>query len=230
MPRFDPSDITVAALVVAAFGFGALGFGGFGREVSNALLFVAWLLTLLTLFALAIRLPLRGSGRRLSTWIASALIAFAAMAVAIAANVALYRHDVHFDVTREGRNTPPRQLTNAIDHLHAPLSLTYFYNAGDANALAVRDLISIAARNQPFLVFRAIDLDKEPGLARDHGVHSYNTAVLQAGDRKGLVENAIDPARLGYAIVRGLWERPAALCFITRHGGTFRPVPGPVHS
>ena len=47
MPRFDPSDITVAALVVAAFGFGALGFGGFGREVSNALLFVAWLLTLL---------------------------------------------------------------------------------------------------------------------------------------------------------------------------------------
>ena len=42
-------------------------------------------------------------------------------------------------------------------------------------------MIETAARNHPLLAFRAIDLDKEPGLARDIGVHSYNTAVLQAG-------------------------------------------------
>jgi len=229
MPRFGRSDIAVAVLVVAALGFGVLGFAGFSHEISNGLLFVAWSLTLLTLFVLAIRLPLRGSGARLSTWVASALIASAAVAVVIAANVALYRHDVHFDVSREGRNTPPRQLTDAIDHLHAPLSLTYFYNAGDANALAVRDLITIAARNQPFLAFHPIDLDKEPGLARDNGVHSYNTAMLQAGERKVLVENLTDPARLGYAVVRVLRERPETICFITGHGETFRPTPAHFH-
>jgi len=229
MPRFGRSDIAVAVLVVAALGFGVLGFAGFAHEISNGLLFVAWSLTLLTLFVLAIRLPLRGSGARLSTWVASALIASAAVAVVIAANVALYRHDVHFDVSREGRNTPPRQLTDAIDHLHAPLSLTYFYNAGDANALAVRDLITIAARNQPFLAFHPIDLDKEPGLARDNGVHSYNTAMLQAGERKVLVENLTDPARLGYAVVRVLRERPETICFITGHGETFRPTPAHFH-
>src|SRR6266702_927262 len=229
MPRFGGSDIAVAVLVVAALGFGALGFAGFAHEVSNGLLFVAWSLTLLTLFALAIRLPLRGSGSRLSAWVASALIASAAIAVVIAANIALYRHDVHFDVTREGRNTPPRQLTDAINHLHALLSLTYFYNAGDPNALAVRDLITIAARNQPLLAFRAIDLDKEPGLARDNGVHSYNTAVLQAGERKVLVENVTDPTRLGYAALRVLRERPETICFITGHGETFRPTPAHFH-
>ena len=91
----------------------------------------------------------------------------------------------HFDVTREERNTPPKQLTDVVDHLRTPLSLTYFYNAGDPNALAVRDLVAIAARNHPLLAFRAIDLDKEPGLARDIGVHSYNTAVLAGGRPQG---------------------------------------------
>ena len=122
MPRFARSDIAVAALVVAAFVFGTLGFAGFGDQVSNSLLFVAWSLTLLTLFMLAIRVPLRGSGSRMSAWAANGLIVCAAIAVVIAANVALYRHDVHFDATREGRNTPPQQLTDVIDHLRAPLA------------------------------------------------------------------------------------------------------------
>jgi gliding motility-associatede transport system auxiliary component len=229
MRRFDRPDIAVAALVAAALLFGALGFVDFGDKISNGLLFVAWSLTLLTLFMLAIRVPLRGSGSRASAWAANTLIACAAIAVAMAANVALYRHDVHFDMTREGRNTPPQQFTDVVDHLHAPLSLAYFYNAGDPNALAVRDLIEIAARNHPLLAFRAIDLDKEPGLARDIGVHSYNTAVLQAGDRKVVVENITDAARLGYAALRVLRERPETICFVTGHGEAFRPTPDHFH-
>ena len=116
-----------------------------------------------------------------------------------------------------------------IDHLRAPLSLTYFYNAGDRNALAARDLIAIAARGHPLFAFRAIDLDKEPGLARDVGVHAYNTAVLQAGDRKVLVENTTDAARLGYAALRVLKQRVETICFVTGHGETFRPTPAHFH-
>ena len=40
-------------------GYAALGFAGFSDRVSNSLLFAAWLLTLSTLFVLAVRLPLR---------------------------------------------------------------------------------------------------------------------------------------------------------------------------
>ena len=229
MSRVARSDLIVAALVVGAVVFGALGFAGFGDSISNTLLFVAWWLSLLALFMLALRLPLRGRGSRAPAWIANALIVFAAIAVAVAANVALYRHDAHFDVSREGRNTPPRQLTDVIDQLHVQLSLTYFYNAGDENALAVRDLIEIASRNHPYLTFRGIDLDKEPGLARDVGVHAYNTAVLQAGDRRILVENVTDAARLGYAALRVLRQRAEMICFVTGHGETFRPMPGHFH-
>jgi len=214
MFRFARSDIAIAALAAAAAVFGMLGFAGFDVRLSDGLLFVAWSLTLL-----------RGSGSRLSAWVVNALISCAAIAVMVAANIALYRHDLHFDVTREGRNTPPRQLTEVVEHLHTPLALTYFYNAGDPNAVAVRELIEIAARNHPLLAFRAIDIDKEPGLARDVGVHSYNTAVLQAGDRKVLVENITDATRLGYAALRVLRERPQMICFITGHGETFTVTP-----
>src|SRR5215471_10557512 len=229
MSRLTRFDLVVAALIAAAILFGALGFAGFSDRVSNSLLFGAWLFTLLALFALAIRLPLRGRGSRWSAWAGNALIICAAVGVVIAANVALYRHDVHFDATREGLNTPPPQLTDLIDNLHSPLSLTYFYNASDSNAISARDMIETAARNHPLLAFRAIDLDKEPGLARDIGVHSYNTAVLQAGERKVLVENVTDAARLGYAALRTLRKRVETICFVTGHGETFRPMPGHYH-
>jgi len=221
--------MVLAALIAAAILFGALGFTGFSERTSSGLVFVAWCLAPLTLFALAVRLPLRGRGSRWTAWAANTLVVCGALGAAIAANVALYRHDVHFDATREGLNTPPHQLTDVIDELRSPLSLVYFYNASDPNALAVRDMIEIAARNHPLLSFRAIDLDKEPGLARDIGVHSYNTAVLQAGDRKVLVENVTDAARLGYAAQRVLRRRAETVCFVTGHGETFRPMPGHYH-
>lgn len=229
MPRLTRSDLVLIALVAAAILLTALGLAGRAEALSNTLLFVAWSLALLALFILASRLPLRGRGSRLSAWGVNLLIVCGATAVTVLANVALYRHDVHFDVTREGRNTPPEQLTDVIAHLKVPLSLIYFYNAGDANALATRGLIEIAARNHPLLAFRAIDLDKEPGLARDSGVHSYNTAVMQAGERRVLVENVTDAARLGYAALRVLRERPQTICFNTGHGEAFRPTPGHYH-
>jgi hypothetical protein len=229
MSRFSRSDLVLTALIAAAILFGVLGLAGFDARASNILLFVAWILTLLTLFALAIRLPLRGRGARWTALAANTLIVCGAVGAVVAANVALYRHDVHFDATREGLNTPPQQLTDVVEALRSPLALTYFYNASDPNALAVRDMIDIAARNHPLLAFRAIDLDKEPGLARDIGVRSYNTAVLQAGDRKVLVENVTDAARLGYAALRVLRERAETICFVTGHGETFRPMPGHYH-
>ena len=223
------SNIVIAALALGAVVCGALGFGGFAEDVGNSLLFASLVMALVALFMLALRLPLRGRGSAFSAWATTALVAVGAVAALIAANVALYRHDVHFDVTREGRNTPPAQFMAVIDNLRAPLSLVYFYNSSDVNALAARDLIAIAARTHPLFAFRAIDLDKEPGLARDLGVRAYNTAILQAGDRRVMVENNVDVTRLAYAALRVLKERVETVCFVTGHGETFRPRPPHFH-
>ncbi|MGY3495041.1 Gldg family protein [Bradyrhizobium sp. USDA 4502] len=229
MPGLLRSNIVLLAVVAGALVCVALGFAGLGETTANSLLFCACILVLLALFMLAVRLPLRGTGALRSAWFANASIVAAAIAVVTGANIALYRHDVHLDVSREGRNTPPQQLTDVIAQLRTPLALTYFYNASDANAVNVKELVQTAARNHPLLVFRAIDLDKEPGLARDLGVRAYNTAVLQADDRKVLVENLTDPARLGYAALRVLRKRVETVCFVTGHGETFRPLPSHFH-
>lgn len=229
MARLTRADFVLAAPVAGAVASGLLGFVGLGETVSNAFLFAASLLVLLALFVLAVRLPLRGGGSRASAWAMNAAVACGALAIVVGANVALYRHDVHLDVSREGANTPPRQLTDVIVQLHEPLAVTYFYNAGDPNAVALRDLVQIAARNHPLFAFRAIDLDKEPGTARDLGVRAYNTAVLQAEDRKVLIENVIDPARLGFAALRALRKRTETVCFVTGHGETFRAMPSHFH-
>src|SRR4051794_33404163 len=110
MLRSAGSDLAFLVLVAGAVAAGLLGFAGLGETVSNSLLFVACFLVLLALFALATRLPLRGSGSRWSAWVTNASVVLGAAAIVIGANVALYRHDVHFDVSREGRNTPPQQL------------------------------------------------------------------------------------------------------------------------
>jgi hypothetical protein len=229
MPKPGRSDIVVAVLVVGAVALGALGFAGFAADTANSLLFAAWTVALLALFMLALRLPLRGTGSRLSAWLTTVFVVGLAVAIVVAANVALFRHDVHFDVSREGRNTPPAQLTTVVANLRAPLSLTYFYNAGDPHALETKELIAIAAHGHPLFAFRAIDLDKEPGLARDVGVRAYNTAVLQAGDRRVLVENTTDPARIAYAAMRALKERVETICFVTGHGEPFRPTQAHFH-
>jgi ABC-type uncharacterized transport system len=229
MPKPGRSDIVVGVLFIGAVALAALGFAGSTEDTANSLLFAAWSLALLALFMLALRLPLRGSGSRLSAWLTTALVAGLAIAIVVAANVALFRHDVHFDVSREGRNTPPSQLTTVVSNLHTPLSLTYFYNAGDPNALTAKDLISIAAHGHPLFSFRAIDLDKEPGLARDVGVRAYNTAVLQSGGRKVLVENTTDVTRVAYAAMRALKERVETVCFVTGHGETFRAIQAHFH-
>jgi hypothetical protein len=229
MPKPGRSDVVVALLVVGASALGALGFAGFPVDAANSLLFAAWTMALLALFMLALRLPLRGTGSRLSAWLTTLFVVGSATAIVVAANVALFRHDVHFDVSREGRNTPPAQLTTVVANLHAPLSLTYFYNAGDPHALEVKELIAIAAHGHSLFAFRAVDLDKEPGLARDVGVRAYNTAVLRAGDRKVLVENTTDPTRIAYAAMRALKERAETICFITGHGEAFRPTQAHFH-
>jgi hypothetical protein len=223
------SNLVVALLVVAAVVFGALGSTGFGERAANILLFVAWSMALLALFILALRLPLRSRGSRLAAWASTAAVTVGAVAVVIVANVALYRHDVHFDVSREGRNTPPPQFAAVIDHLQVPLSLTYFYNNGDDNALIAKNLIAVAAHGHQQFVFRAVDLDKEPGLARDFGVHAYNTAVFEAGGRKVMLENTVDVTRMAYAALRALKERVDTVCFVTGHGESFRPTQAHFH-
>ena len=217
-------------MLALALALGAAGaLGPFGDKAVASLLFGAWCAVLLGLFAAALHLPLAGVRPRLRAWLATPTVVAAAVAVTVGANIALYRHDAHFDLSREEQNTPPPEFADVIGHLRADLSLTYFYNNGDDNAVHAAELLAIAARGNPRFHVRAVDLDKEPGLAHDLGVRSYNTAVLEADQRRVVSENTTDLTGIAYAALRALKERTDTVCFVSGHGEGIGAAPTHIH-
>jgi hypothetical protein len=212
-----------AALAAAAT------FGGLDPKVGNGLLFGAWLTALMLLFGLGLRLPLQA---RLSKWPSlarSGAIVLATVAVAIIANVGLYLHDVHFDLTAERRYTPPSQAQAVVAGLKQPMTVTYFYNPADGDGLEAKRLLEILAHGAPLFRVDAVELDRRPELARRYEVGAYNTAVIETEGRTIKVERTTDLAQIGLAALRALRQRSPVVCFVTGHGefaeGGANPAP-----
>jgi hypothetical protein len=218
MSRSFPRLI-ILALAACALVLGALGASQHWDErASNILFFAAWCGASLILFVLGLRLPLRIPGSRSRAMLFNAALAVGAVAIACAANVAIFRHDVYLDVSHEATNTPPPQLESVLSGLRRDVSLTYFYNHSDRNAINAKDLLTVASRQNRHFRFHAIDIDKEPAKAREFGARAYNTLVLQAEGRRVVVENTVDLAQIAFATLRVLKEQVEVVCFVTGHG------------
>ncbi len=211
--------VSMLLLILAGAICAALAlFGGFGRETADGLLFGAWLAALLVLFRLGLRLPLQA---RLRLWPALArtsAIVVAAFAVVVVANVALYRHDVHFDLTPGREYTPPPQAQAVVAGLRQPMTVTYFYNPADGEALQAKRLLEILGHGEPLLQVNAVELDRRPALARRYEVQSYNTAVIETEGRAIKVERTTDLAQIALAALRALRQQTPVVCFVTGHG------------
>jgi hypothetical protein len=72
-------------------------------------------------------------------------------------------------------------------------------------------------RRNAALELRVIDPDREPALARSYGVRIYNAGVLEAEDRKLLVQTT-DENEVALGIQRLLRERVVTVCFLEGHG------------
>jgi ABC-2 type transport system permease protein len=214
-----------AALFFLALGFGATALGPVDETVADALYFGAWCAAMLLIFSLALRLPLYLRGRL--AYVASPAIVAAALALALLGNIALYRHDAHFDATLSGRFTPPPELESIARSLQHNVVLTYFYNSKDDDAYAAKQVLAVVGRQQPHLRIRVLDLDTELTAARDYGVKLYNTVIVEAEGRRTQIENTVDLRQMAYAIERVLQRRTQTVCFITGHGERY--APGHVH-
>jgi hypothetical protein len=206
-----------AALFLLALGLGTTeALGQADETISDILYFGAWCAAMLLIFSLALRLPAHLRGR----WVrvASPVIVAAALAVVLLANIALYRHDAHFDATARARFSPPPELQTIARSLRNDVVLTYFYNSKDDGAYAAKQVLAIVGRQYPRLKVRALDLDTQLTAARDYGVKMYNTVVVEAEGRRTQVENTADLRQMAYAIERVLQRSTQVVCFVTGHG------------
>jgi len=185
-------------------------------DVVNSLWFAGWLVAVLVLFALGVRLPLQVRRRRPAAFGYTAAIVAGVAAVAALANIALVRHDVHFDLTRERVFTPSRQAENVVDALRQDVKLTYFYQAQDSAGKRARDMVEVLGRRNARLRVRTVDPDRQPTVADTYGVRIYNAAVLETEGRRVQVMST-DEDQIALGILRVLRQRLTTICFVEGH-------------
>ena len=186
-------------------------FGGF----SPALWFLGVLAALLVLFAAGLRLPIPPAG--FARGLARAAVIGGASALAILANMALYRHDAQLDMTREQAFTPSAEAREIVRGLRQPVDLTYFYQKQDPAARGTKTMLELLGRLNPHLRVEVVDTDQNPARANRMGVRVYNTAILQAGDRRVEVLTT-DERDIALAVLRVTRARETVICFAAGHG------------
>ena len=175
--------------------------------------FVAVLGALVVLFAAGLRVPARPAGRALTA------IGIAAAAVAIVglANVALFRHDGHLDLTRERAFTPSPDARRVIEALQQDVELVYFYQKQNPAARAAKTMVEIMGRWNPHLRVRTVDPDLVPAMAGRYGVRLYNVAVLESAGRRVEVATT-DDREIALGVLRVTRSAETVICFLTGHG------------
>src|SRR5262249_17579792 len=132
---------------------------GFG-DAAGALWFGTVLAALLVLFAagLRIRTPAAGPLR----WLVRGAVVAGAIALTILANMALYRHDLQFDLTRQQAFPPSAEAQQIVRGLTQPVQLTYFYQKQDPAGHAAAAITRLLARLNPQLQVDTVDTDQHP--------------------------------------------------------------------
>jgi hypothetical protein len=141
----------------------------------------------------------------------------AAIAIAIVANLALTRHDIHFDFTIEHVFTPDSIALEVVKKLTQPVRLTYFYRDDDPQGRRAQRIVELMSRENPLLEVTTVDPDKDPSIAQTAGVKFYNAALLEAGGRQ-IVVRSVDENEIALGIQTVLREHVVTVCFISGHG------------
>ena len=186
-----------------------------GADLLNGLASAAVLVALLFLFAAGLRLPVARAGWRRCC--AHGGIILGAAALTLLANIALYRHDVHFDVTHERAFTPSPEAQRVVRGLTADVDLLYFYQKQHPAGRMAKRMVETMARANPRLHVRTVDFEQYPGLANKYGVHVYNVAVLESSGRR-LQVISTDDRDIALGLLRVTRATVKTICFVVGHG------------
>jgi hypothetical protein len=178
--------------------------------------FAGWIVAVVALFFAGLRLPLQTRSTRRKALLLNAAVILTAIGVVVFANIGLILHDTHIDLTREKVFTPSEQAMRVVDSLSQPVKLTYFYRNQDPEGRRNKDVLDVMAKRNPLLQIRTIDPDRQPALAQAYGLKMYNAAILEAEDRKLLVQGT-DEGQLAIGIQRILREKVVRVCFLEGH-------------
>ncbi|MGH7368709.1 MAG: GldG family protein [Candidatus Rokuibacteriota bacterium] len=112
----------------------------------------------------------------------AAVMALLALGIVVAANAISVKHHARWDFTENKRNSVSPQTIQVLRTLEAPVNAIAFYRTDTPGKKAAEDLLTqYATYSRGKFTWRLEDTDRAPALARQYGVETYGTVVLESG-------------------------------------------------
>jgi len=129
-----------------------------------------------------------------------------------------YRHNARLDLTTNKRHSLSPQTIQLLRGLKTDVNVVAFFRSDQPGKRVAEDLFKQYARYAGGkLTWRAVDPDREPGLARRYGVESYGTVVLETKERSEKVTDA-EEEKLTNGLVKLTRQGKRVVYVIQGHG------------
>jgi len=137
------------------------------------------------------------------------------IAVVVVANILADRHDKSFDATANKRYSLSDQTVKIMKGLKQDALITYFNQS--TSFRQGKDLLDQYANLSPKVKVEYVDPDKNPTLAREAGIRSLGTAVIQIGMKREEAKSMTEEGITG-AFIRDLKSNTRTVCFVAGSG------------
>jgi ABC-type uncharacterized transport system involved in gliding motility auxiliary subunit len=129
-----------------------------------------------------------------------------------------YRHNARLDLTANKRHSLSPQTIQLLKGLKTDINAVAFFRSDQPGKRVAEDLFKQYARYAGGkFTWRAVDPDREPGLARRYGVESYGTVVLETKERSEKVADA-EEEKLTNGLVKLTRQGKRVVYVVQGHG------------
>lgn len=154
--------------------------------------------------------------RRSTKFTANAVIStVAVLGILSLINFIASEHNWRFDTTAAKQFSLAEQTIKVLKNLEDDLRITAFYKA--ENQQEMEDLLKEYANVSSKVKYEFIDPDKKPAIARQYGITSYNTTVIEYRGKDERITTASEQD-LTNAIIKVTRETQKKIYFTTGHG------------
>ena len=149
----------------------------------------------------------------------TALVAILVLAIVGFVEAFSYRHSARLDLTENRRFSLSPQTIQMLQGLKTKVNAVAFYRSDQPGKRVIEDLFKQYARFAGAnFVWKVVDPDRDPALARGFGIENYGTTVLEAKGRTEKVQDADQEEKLTNALVKVIREGKRVVYVVQGHG------------
>jgi ABC-type uncharacterized transport system involved in gliding motility auxiliary subunit len=133
----------------------------------------------------------------------------------VVANVLASRYDKSWDATKNKQYSLSQETAKLVKGVKQPITITYFNRT--TRFTEGKDLLDEYKDLSPNVHVDYVDPEKDPMVAREDGVQSFGTAVVQVGDKKEIAAS-MDETGITGALIRDIKTSTRTVCFVSGSG------------